>query len=686
MNFRRSIVFFTAAIVIAIAAIVSVDIWHRLRETLDRATESSRTLARAIERHASEKVSGIDQVLAALAETIADELDGAGAVSVHDALAARAAVAHGVIAFLALDSAGHVVHASHAVRPGEVDLSDRDYFRAHLRGQDDVLFMGAPETGWIGAAEGQPYVGLSRRISGPDGAFKGVIVAAVSPRYFEEFYESLNIGPRDVIRLFRRDGILLARAPTKNDLLGASFAELDPFLSELQTKASGVFIRPFATDGVERITAYESVNEYPLVAAVSRSVPDLTELWRHGAVVEIAVALLLSVILIVLVAWLIREVGRREGMQESLAESHERLRSMFETVPDGVIAIDEAGRINSFNRIAERLFGFEAAEVLGQNVSILMPSPYRERHDAYIDRYHRTGERRVIGIGRIVVGQRKDGSTFPMELTIGEAKVRGRRVFTGFVRDITERQTSEKRLQELQDELVHVARLSELGQMSSALAHELNQPLAAVRNYVEACRRMIASADMPQADGACRALEKALAQADRAGEIIRRLRQLVEKKAPRRGLEDMNKVVEEATALALVGTARAGIRVGFTFAPDLAPVLMDKIQIQQVIVNLVRNAVDAMASVQERNIRITTEQDSDATIVRVCDSGPGLAPEVCDRLFQPFVTTKEKGLGVGLSICRTIIQAHDGQLWAEPNPDRGVTFAFKLPLAPAGSS
>ena len=174
-----------------------------------------------------------------------------------------------------------------------------------------------------------------------------------------------------------------------------------------------------------------------------------------------------------------------------LQEREARLRSILDTAPDAIIVIDDRGIMESFSPAAERLFGISAAEAIGQNVNILMPSPYQERHDGYIQHYLDTGERRIIGIGRIVVGQRKNGSTFPMELSVGEARVNGRRLFTGFIRDLTERQLTENRLQELQTELLHVSRLTDVGQMASALAHELNQPLAAMVNYVQASRRLL---------------------------------------------------------------------------------------------------------------------------------------------------------------------------------------------------
>jgi two-component system, LuxR family, sensor kinase FixL len=370
--------------------------------------------------------------------------------------------------------------------------------------------------------------------------------------------------------------------------------------------------------------------------------------------------------------------------QQALRDSEAQLTSIIETVPDALILIDDAGMIQSFSPAAEHLFGYQAAEVHGRNISMLMPAPYRDEHDEYLARYLRTGERRIIGIGRVVVGQRADGSTFPMELAVGEVKLKERRLFTGFVRDITERQSTRERLQELQSELLRTSRLSAMGQMASALAHELNQPLTAVINYVQACRRMVAAKDPPSVERLQEVMDKAVAQASRAGQIIQRMRQFIQKGETERQLEGINKVVEEASALALVGARESGILVRMELSSDLPPVLVDRIQIQQVVLNLVRNSMEALAEADRRELIIKTAQAHGGLVeVRVSDTGPGLAEEVAKQLFQPFVTTKAKGMGLGLSISRSIIDAHGGRMQASPNPTGGVTFSFALPSGKA---
>ena len=370
--------------------------------------------------------------------------------------------------------------------------------------------------------------------------------------------------------------------------------------------------------------------------------------------------------------------------EASPLEREALLRAIVETSPDGLITIDQTGLIQSFNPAAQRMFGYGAEEVIGRNVRCLMPEPYRAQHDGYVARYLRTGEKRIIGIGREVLGQRKDGSTFPLELAVGEVQAPGGPIFAGFVRDVSARQEAEERLRELQAELVHVARLSAMGEMASALAHELNQPLTAIINYAQAARRALGSVEDARQSALASLLDKASQQASRAGQIIHRLRQFIAKGETERALEDLNAVVEEAGALALIGTAGKRIAVRRRFAADLPPVLIDRVQIHQVITNLLRNSIDALAEVERREIVLSTRRaEPDAVEIAVADSGPGLDPEVAARLFQPFVTTKAEGIGIGLSICRSIVDAHGGRLWATPNRDGGATFHVLLPVVRA---
>jgi two-component system, LuxR family, sensor kinase FixL len=374
-----------------------------------------------------------------------------------------------------------------------------------------------------------------------------------------------------------------------------------------------------------------------------------------------------------------RDVTTAKADQLVLREREAHLQSVLDTVPDAMIVIDTRGIMQSFSAAAEKLFGYVAAQVVGHNVSMLMPEPYRSQHDGFLARYMATGERRIIGIGRIVVGQRKDGSTFPMELSVGEMRSGDRRFFTGFIRDLTERQETQQRLQDVQAELIFMSRFTALGEMASTLAHELNQPLTAAASYLKGAKRLLDAGPNDDMSVIAGAIDDAAEQMLRAGQIIKRLREFVARGESARQREDLRKLIEEASALALVGVKQTGTQVSFDFDVATGTVLVDKIQIQQVLLNLMRNAIEAMEGSERREMAVATRAlDPETVEVAVIDSGSGIAPEVLAKLFQPFVTTKRQGMGVGLSISRTIVEAHGGRLWAETNPEGGTIFRLTL--------
>jgi two-component system sensor kinase FixL len=379
-----------------------------------------------------------------------------------------------------------------------------------------------------------------------------------------------------------------------------------------------------------------------------------------------------------------RRIAAQQHRALSAREAH--LQSILDTVPDAMVVIDDRGTIQSFSAAAARLFGHAADDVVGSNVRKLMPQPYRDAHNGYLDRYRATGVRHIVGIGRVVVGQRKDGSTFPMELSVGEMQSGGERFFTGFIRDLTERKATEARLQELQSELIHVSRLTALGEMASALAHELNQPLAAIANYLKGSSRLLEGAEGGGVATVRDAVDKAAAQALRAGQIIRRLREFVTRGESERHAESLARMAEEASALALVGLREQSASVRFEIDPSADRVLADRVQIQQVLLNLIRNAVEAMEGVapDRRALVFSTHPAADSMVeARVSDTGPGISEEIAAMVFQPFVTTKPTGMGVGLSISRTIVEAHGGRIWVDANPGGGTIFHLTLPAAPA---
>jgi len=365
----------------------------------------------------------------------------------------------------------------------------------------------------------------------------------------------------------------------------------------------------------------------------------------------------------------------------SSAEVAAELRALFDAAVDGIIVADESGVIVEFNKAAERLFGYTAADVLGKPLTILMPEPDRSAHDSYVERYLRTGEARIIGIGRDVQGLRADGQKVPIALSVGEIDGGRARRFIGLIRDLSAQRAAEQEAHQLQNRLAHVGRFSLMGEMAAGLAHELNQPLSAIVNYAQAGRRMSERAE-PDAAAIAECYEKITAQAMRAGHIIDRLRDFLRKDDSTKADIDINDLVLSTLPLVAADTRAAGIPIETRLGDGLPHVNGDLIELQQVLMNLTRNAVDAMRDSPDKDqgITVATALAGNGEVqVTVVDHGPGVSPQLAESIFLPFVTTKREGLGVGLAISRTIVRAHDGELFCRRNPAGGAVFGFKLP-------
>ena len=489
-------------------------------------------------------------------------------------------------------------------------------------------------------------------------------------------------------------------------------------------------------------------------------------------------------------------------VQHGAADDH--FNALLDAAVDGMILINEHGNIVRFSRSAEKLFGYTSPEVVGKNVNWLMPEPYRSEHDDYLQRYRDTSERRIIGIGREVIARRKDGSTFPIDLSVGEFRHNDEHGYVGILRDISERKNQEKKLvaaseelrlifdnaptailitdvtghiananhacrrllgytleeftqrrlsdllhpddkasaikglqnlrnigdalnnelrflrsdgdilqtlhysavamdtsntpliiveivdrtelmkatreaEDLRIRLTHVARLGTLGEMVSGIAHEVNQPLTAIANYASACRRMLSSNKVKPED-IVGTLQKISDQAERGGQVIRGLRALLKKRDAVQETLDCNQLVREVSGLTEFELRQSGFRLVMTLQSALPGVVGDGVQIQQVIINLIRNGMEAM---QERCrndfIEVSTLSESGWVEVRVADNGYGLDPAITERLFEPFFTTKTQGIGLGLSICQSILTAHGGEMKYERNSWGGTTFRIMLP-------
>ena len=359
------------------------------------------------------------------------------------------------------------------------------------------------------------------------------------------------------------------------------------------------------------------------------------------------------------------------------------LRALMDAAVDAIIVIDSSGLIVSFSPAAERMFGYESVEVIGREVHELMPEPYRSEHHGYVARYQSTREPHIIGTGREVEARRKNGEIFPVWLSVGEASSASRQRFVGIIRDLTRQRDAERERHALEARLEHVGRLSLLGEMAAGIAHEINQPLSAIANYSQAAKNMLDRQPLEQ-DSLKVACGGIADQVHRAGQVIENLRNFVRKREIKKDELDLNEMIRGALTLVTVDTSNAGVTVHTDFARSLPGVQGNSVQLQQVLLNLTRNAVDAMKGGvnRDKEIRIVTRQPDPQTVeFEVSDRGPGISSSLADAIFHPFFTTKSDGLGVGLAISRSIVEAHDGTLQYKDNPSGGAIFIVSLPVS-----
>jgi PAS domain S-box-containing protein len=375
------------------------------------------------------------------------------------------------------------------------------------------------------------------------------------------------------------------------------------------------------------------------------------------------------------------DVTERKQAEEALRISEERFRTLFEAAPDAIYLTDVEGNLVDANKAAEQLVGRARHELIGKNLLEvgLLPEGQIPRATANL-KANAMGK--ATGPEEYTL-RRNDGVCLAIEIRSFPIRIENRTLVLGVARDITEHKFAEKRAREHQEQLLHISRLGTLGEMASGFAHELNQPLSAILSYASAAQRSV----KPQAleeELLRRDLDQVIAQTKRAGEIVKRVRAFVQQRPALLRPTHTNDIIREALAFLHFDVLHKEIQVVLDLGEGLPRVQADAIQLEQALLNLVRNAIEAMETMEppERRLTIrTTVQDANTVKVTVSDTGPGLPPEIKDQVFNPFVTTKPNGLGVGLSITRTIIELHRGQLWVEPGDGRGCTFVFTLPVA-----
>lgn len=366
------------------------------------------------------------------------------------------------------------------------------------------------------------------------------------------------------------------------------------------------------------------------------------------------------------------------------------LDSVVDTIVDCAVVIDRNGVILTVNSSCSAIFGYLRESLIGSNVSLLMPEPDRSGHDKYIQNYNRSGDAQIIGIGRNLHGLRSNSEIFPIHLAIGEMEIEGEKLFLGIIRDLSEETARKTAYEELQSRHFHLSRVAAMNEMGAAIAHEINQPLTAAANYLETARILMQRMDKETTTAGREKIDKMLLssveQNKRASEIISRMRRYIENREAQVKSFDLKSIIEEALVLGLTGHVSTKPNTAIEIGEGANFALGDPIQVQQVLVNLIRNAADAMAECETRNLNIFIRDDPDSNrLVRieVHDSGVGVAGDALDQLFQAFVTTKKDGMGVGLSISQSIVKAMGGRIWATPRPSGGMKFAFTLPKGEA---
>ncbi|HWL63184.1 MAG TPA: PAS domain S-box protein [Steroidobacteraceae bacterium] len=359
------------------------------------------------------------------------------------------------------------------------------------------------------------------------------------------------------------------------------------------------------------------------------------------------------------------------------------LNAVLDAAVDAVIVINHTGQIRMVNSATERLFGWDATELLGRDVCMLMPEPDRSAHAGYIARFLATGLPRVIGTGRDVQAQRRDGSCFPARLSVGHVAGSEPPEFIGFIHDLSERHREAEDALRLNRRLMQVTRMATMGEMSAGIAHEVNQPLTAISNYALAAERLLAF-DEPEIEEARGALREIAAEARRAADIIRKLRHIT--RGGDEGAEPtmVDELLEELQTLCLADARAHDTRIRFAVQPDVPSLLIRRVQITQAVLNLVRNALEALAHDPPgtREVVVTARRGGAGDCeIEVSDNGPGVAPAISDRMFEPFRSTKTNGTGLGLPMSQTIAQAHGGSLRHLPGVPRGARFVLSLPAA-----
>jgi two-component system, LuxR family, sensor kinase FixL len=384
---------------------------------------------------------------------------------------------------------------------------------------------------------------------------------------------------------------------------------------------------------------------------------------------------------------LCNDAVRAAHLASELQIGEERFRRVVEAAPNAMIMVNQEGQITLANQQAEKTFGYPREELLGRPMEMLVPERVRSDHRGFRHDYFCDPQARPMGAGRELFGRRKDGSEVPVEIGLSPIHTSKGPLVLASIVDITERKLAELEAARQRHDLAHLSRVTTLGELSSSLAHELTHPVTAILSNAQAAQRFLANDDV-DLDEIREILNDIVTQDQRAGEVIHGLRLLLKKGEPQKQSDDvdLNEVIRDVVNLMRGDLINRNVTVDTDLAQNLPAVTGDRVQLQQVLLNLALNGCDAMAdyNFQERRLLIASQWENGAVRVSVSDSGCGIPEEKMEQVFERFFTTKKKGMGLGLSVCRTIINAHRGKIWATNNGGCGATFHFSLPIVGAG--